>query len=277
MTKTFKKSVAFISAAVMVMTMLLYFPSGIFSIDFGLKASAAATITLSAPTEGDGSSDNPYQISTKEELYWFAACVNGTDGVTQNTSANAVLTADIVVNENVLNADGTPNGTDFTSWTPISTSYSKGYTGTFDGKNHKISGLYFNDTSKKYVGLFGYVTIGGTVSNVGVVDSYFSGSNFVGGVCGENYGTIECCYNTGTVSGTEQFVGGVCGDNDSGTIKNCYNTGEVSGIEKNVGGVCGVNNSGTITNCYYDRTVYSGDAVGDNSGTTTISREIRKG
>ncbi|MBO7497128.1 MAG: hypothetical protein J6T98_11290, partial [Salinivirgaceae bacterium] len=45
-----------------------------------------------------------YAISTAAELYGFAALVNG-----GTNSANGVLTADIIVNENVLKADGTLN------------------------------------------------------------------------------------------------------------------------------------------------------------------------
>ena len=54
------------------------------------------------------------------------------------------------------------------------------------------------------------------------------GTVYAGGVCGENYGTIKNCCNTGEVSGTTSisatdyvYVGGVCGFND-GTIQNCY-------------------------------------------------------
>ena len=54
---------------------------------------------------------------------------------------------------------------------------------------------------------------------------------------------------------------------NKGTITNCYNIGSVSGSGY-VGGVNGWNN-GTITNCYYDSTVYTGAAIGANSGTTT--------
>ena len=100
------------------------------------------------PPSGDGTADNPYQIGTAAELYWFAALVNGdesvcTGGVTQNTSANAVLTADITVNNDVLYSDGTlnENYSNFITWTPIG--YFESYTGTFDGQGHTISGLYF--------------------------------------------------------------------------------------------------------------------------------------
>ncbi|MGN1458313.1 MAG: GLUG motif-containing protein, partial [Acutalibacteraceae bacterium] len=203
-------------------------------------STSAAGITATTPNK-DG--NGVYQIGTEAELYGFAQLVNN-----GNTSAKAVLTADIVVNTGVLKADGTLNSGTFTDWTPIGNSYSNQYTGTFDGQGHTISGLYFNNTIKGYVGLFGHLGSGGEIKNVGVIDSYFSGYNYVGGVCGSNYGsTITGCYNTGTVSGKSQSVGGVCGSND-GTITGCYNTGTVSG-RGSVGGVCGWND-GTITGCY---------------------------
>lgn len=91
------------------------------------------------------------------------------------------------------------------------------YSGTFDGQGHTVSGLFFNNTSVQYVGLFGVNS--GTIQNVGVVDSYLNGYSSVGGVCGHNkYGSITNCYNTGTVSGS-WYAGGVCGNN-FGTIKN---------------------------------------------------------
>ena len=82
-----------------------------------------AAITPSMPTNGDGTSSNPYQISTAAELYWYAALVNGTltDGTAQNPAACAKLTANITVNSGVLNADGTlsANSSGFTQWDPI--------------------------------------------------------------------------------------------------------------------------------------------------------------
>ena len=86
---------------------------------------------------------------------------------------------------------------------------------------------------------------------------------------GENKKTITNCYNTGIVSG-QSYVGGVNGYNINGTIINCNATGEVNGTGSYVGGVIGMNlNKGTITNCYYDSTIYTGAAIGTNSGTTT--------
>ena len=193
--------------------------------------------------DGDGSEDAVYEISNAGQLYWFAGLVNGTlSGVTQNTSANAVLTADIVVNKNVLKSDGTLNeGSSFKEWTPVGVGDDSSYTGIFDGKNHTISGLYFSNQDKVYVGLFGYNS--GKISNVGILDSCFYGGADVGGVIGYNRGTITNCYNTGGVSG-DSYVGGVSG----------YNSG------------------GTITNCYYNSSIYTGNAIGDVDRNATCEK-----
>ena len=275
----FSKRILIMLSLLMVLLVPLCFPSGIFGIDFGLKASAA-TIEPSAPTTGDGSSESPYHIKTAEELYWFAGLVNGDsgvcdydadsnpDGTQQNTAACAKLTASITVNTDVLTADGTLNSEisgNFRIWTPIGCD-AYHYTGSFDGQGFTVSGLYFNDSTASYVGLFGYVEAG-SVSNVGIVDSWFNGNDNVGGVCGyKKGGTIENCYHTGTVGGNSN-VGGVCGYNGYGTIENCYNAGTVSSTGSNVGGVGGYNGYGTIENCYNAGTVSStGSYVGGVCG-----------
>ena len=216
--------------------------------------------------DGDKINDAVYEISNAGQLYWFAGLANGTlSGIEQNTSANAVLTKDIVVNENVLKSDGTVNEGTFKEWTPIATSASP-YTGIFDGQNHTISGLYFKQEDSYNVGLFSRNN--GKIANAGILDSYFYGTSKVGGVCGNNYtGTITNCYNTGSVSGLGT-LGGVSGYNYTGSITNCYNTGNVSGSSGFVGGVSGYNSKGTIINSYNAGSVsgleYVGGVSGDN-------------
>ena len=225
--------------------------------------------------DGDKINDEVYEISNAGQLYWFAGLVNGTlSGVPQNTSANAVLTKDIVVNENVLKPDGTLNEGSFKEWTPIATSASP-YTGIFEGQNHTISGLYFKQETS-FVGLFSVNS--GKIANVGILDSYFYGQPYkgwqVGGVCGSNTakGAITNCYNTGIVRGSET-VGGVCGSN-YGTITNCSNKGNVGEDDDSVGGVSG-SNYGTITNCNNAGIVsgksYVGGVCGKNSNGGTVT------
>ena len=213
----------------------------------------------------DGTKDAVYEISNAGQLYWFAGLVNGTlSGVAQNKSANAVLTADIVVNENVLKSDGTLNEGTFKEWTPIGIYFYKSYGGIFDGQNHTISGLYFNQENSYDVGLFGRNN--GKIANAGILDSYFYGTSKVGGMCGNNYtGTISNCYNTGSVSGIGT-AGGVSGYNYTGSITNCYNTGNVSGSSGFVGGVSGYNSKGTIINSYNAGSVSGLEYVGGVSG-----------
>ena len=217
--------------------------------------------------DGDDSKDAVYEISNAGQLFWFAGLVNGTlSGVTQNTSANAVLSKDIVVNKNVLKPDGTLNDGTFKEWAPIGTGETSPnvYTGTFDGRNYTISGLYFNQENSYDIGLFGRNN--GKIANAGILDSYFYGTSKVGGVCGNNYtGTITNCYNTGSVSGLGT-LGGVSGYNYTGSITNCYNTGNVSGSGGFVGGVSGRNSKGTIINSYNAGSVSGLGCVGGVSG-----------
>ena len=128
--------------------------------------------------DDDGTKDTVYEISNAGQLYWFAGLVNGTlDGVEQNTLANAVLTANITVNENLLDSlqydteGNVSNGSDFITWTPIADwmgNRTTQYSGTFDGNNKTVSGLYFNGDST-CIGLFGSSESDGNIKNVGVV------------------------------------------------------------------------------------------------------------
>ena len=141
-----------------------------------------------------------YQISTKDQLYWFAALVNGTDGLTKNSSAKGVLTADIQVDS---------------GWTPIGSS---GFTGSFNGQNHTV-------TIPAGKSLFDKIESAATVSKVSVSGGNLCNSNSgtianccasgTGSVklCGSNSGTIQNCYAAGG-SGTTLASGG--------TITNCY-------------------------------------------------------
>ena len=284
MKKNFVKSRWFFTMLLFVTTMIM--PSMML----------AKSIPLAIP-EGKGTVDEPYQISNRAELYWFAGLVNGTlpDGGGENLSANAILTANIIVNTGVLDANkNLVSKSDLTEWEPIGARWSS-YTGTFDGQGYTISGLYFNDPFASYVGLFGCIGANGKISNVGVLDSYFQFSALGGGVCGVNYGTVRDCKNTGYVRGIST-IGGVCGLNEkggiiensfnegtvsgtgdnarqvggvsgynNGTIKSCYNTASVSGKES-VGGVCGFNSAGTTTNCFNKGTVSGKESVGGVCG-----------
>ena len=93
--KSFKSALTVLLSLMMILVM---FPANAFAMD------------------GEGTKENPYEIATAEELFEFAAAVNG-----GNTAACAVLTADIT-----LPID--------TNWTPIGKENACMYEGTFDGR-----------------------------------------------------------------------------------------------------------------------------------------------
>ena len=235
-------------------------------------------------------SDEAYEIGNAGQLYWFAGLVNGTltDGTAQNLKANAVLTADIIVNKDLLTSINTDddgnvtNGSSFKAWRPMGMADEKGnltgwYTGIFDGNGHSISGLYVNRDEaaddvhtwfKSCIGLFGYYS--GVTRNLSVLDSYMRGKDCIGGICGYNDGgTIQNCYSAATVCG-DSYIGGICGRSEGDSIiENCYNTGYVYGATRSIGGICG-DNSATLQGCYNVGNVngkfYVGGIVGESSG-----------
>ena len=229
-------------------------------------------------------SDEAYEIGNAGQLYWFAGLVNGTltDGTAQNLKANAVLTADITVNEDLLASINTDddgnvtNGTSFRIWLPMGKINGDNgqqmlYAGIFDGKGHSISGLYVNlydapvedsdhTSNKNCAGLFGFHV--GVTRNLGIMDSYIRGKNCVAGICAYNdAGTIQNCYSTATVCG-ESCLGGICGRSQSNSIiENCYNAGYIYGADGSIGGICGDNYS-TIESCYNIGIIEGNSSVG---------------
>ena len=236
---------------------------------------------------GAGTQASPYQIGTADELRWFANQVNS-----GNTAAWAVLTTSI-------NLGGE-------AWTPIGTSISNRYTGTFDGAGHTIDGMTIQSTGYN-MGFVGYLYTNGVIQNLTLGEncSVSCDGNYVGGICGYNYGgtitgctnhgtvnntgtgdkytggicaynrsgsTVTGCTNTGTVSGTGTYVGGVCGCT-SGTVTNSTHTGTVSGTGTYVGGICAYNNRSTVDNCYWLEGTCDKGIGGSASGGTTNAEE----
>ena len=212
---------------------------------------------------GDGSKDNPYQISTADDLKAFRDLVNGGDA-----DACAKLTADIDLKNE--------------EWEPImymnTSTYEMGYSGTFDGNNKTIKGLSITGKNKNssvlFNGLFGFVGIAnitsgtisdknGVVKNLtieGRIETAETLNESAGGICYQNYGTIESCINKISISSatTQEnplitpYIGGICSKN-YGTIRNCSNEEELFSLLV-AGGIC-ASNAGTIEKCYNIKTI----------------------
>jgi len=161
------------------------------------------------------------------------------------------------------------------------------FTGSFDGQNHTITGLYINRGQENNAGLFGF-TDGSTIENISLEDvdvSKGSGSDFyrgMGGLVGNNYdgSKVSNSYATGTVSGGDYNTGGMVGYNVGSTVSNSYATGDVSG-SNNVGGLVGYNRYSTVSNSYSTGDVsgsdYVGGLVGQNRYSTTVQNSYATG
>ena len=196
--------------------------------EYTYTVSLAAAKDLGYTIESNGS----YTVTSADGLMNIAELVNG-----GKTGINITLDTDIDLTGK--------------NWTPIGTSFSNKYTGTFDGGGHTIKGLTVT-TNDQFVGLFGSIGYAGTVKNVMMEDVQITSnrsSGFAGGVAGYSDGTIENCSVSGSVSGTV-YVGGVVGAQWEGSITGCSSSATVKGTVY-VGGVVGQTNGGaTLTACY---------------------------
>ena len=227
--------------------------------EYTYTVSLAAAKDLGYTIESNGS----YTVTSADGLMHVADLVNG-----GKTDINITLTADIDLTGK--------------NWTPIGTSFSNKYTGTFDGGGHTIKGLTVT-TNDQFVGLFGSIGYAGTVKNVMMEDVQITsnhGSGFAGGVAGFSDGTIENCSVSGSVSGTV-YVGGVVGAQWGGSITGCSSSATVKGTV-DVGGVAGqTNSSATLTACYATgnvtieiapkKNIAGGGLVGMNAGSSLLA------
>jgi len=236
---------------------------------------------------GTGEPNDPYRIATPQDL-------NDIGNHQDDCNKYFVLVNDF----NLAEYTGTQFNRIGTEALPFS--------GVFDGNDRKIWNFTWNSNGISYIGLFGYLGIGGQVKNLGMenVDVTVTNGWYVGGLIGYNEGTITNCHATGSVSGVA-FTGGLVGYHVGGGIINCYSTGSVGGevgdvkgglvgYAKNseiinsystcsvstggkcVGGLVGLNSGGTITNSYSSGTVSStnfavGGLLGINQENGTVS------
>ena len=140
----------------------------------------------------------------------------------------------------LLTADISLRGVDFE---PIAS-----FSGTFNGGGHTISGLTLTD-SLSPAGLFLTLERGAFVHALKVEGQVAPGGTkeFVGGIAGRSYGTLEECSFFGVVKG-DSAVGGIAGRNEEGgLVANCTVSGSVS-ANRYTGGITGYN-LGTLRAC----------------------------
>ena len=176
-----------------------------------------------APAEGDGTSANPYKISSVDDLNLIQANQGACYRLTKNIST-----------------DGRTN---------FSASY---FSGTLDGAGFTITGLQKPLIQQN----------AGTIKDLNIVADFDYDSHDIHGVVAQyNTGKIQDCKVTGTITGhmgstssmSHPAFGGIVGENEvAGTISGCSSGVDISismtATDSYVGGIAGVN-IGTIEKC----------------------------
>ncbi|MDY0276569.1 MAG: InlB B-repeat-containing protein [Acholeplasma sp.] len=131
------------------------------------------------------------------------------------------------------------------------------FKGHFDG-NYANFILGINSTDD-YQGLFGNISSDATIDNISV-SGIIVGNSYVGGIVGNNSGTLTNVYSSVNIKATGNYVGGIAGYN-GGSITTIYNTGHIETIGNYVGGITGFNN-GQINEGYSGGRIYGNQYVG---------------
>ncbi len=262
---------------------------------------------------GDGTEQNPYQVSNVYEL----------QEIENYLGANFIQVNDIDAGE-------TRNWNNGEGFFPIGDYYPTGcpFMGVFDGNDYVIDSLYINRPDSNYVGLFG-AGFGPTIMNVhlanmditglspgGLVDVAYnceilncscsgeisgSGGSGGGGLIGCTgwYSLVTACVSAAEVTGQFRVGGFIGGNYDGSIIDNCYSTGSVDGNDSvggfagavydasilncysvgfvagntNVGGLIGANNSSEVTNSFWD--IQTSGLGSSAGGTGKITAEMK--
>jgi len=187
--------------------------------------------------EGDGTVENPFQITTANDLALLAQIVNG--GKTY--SGMYFLQTDD------LDLSG------FENWTPIGIYKGEyAFAGIYDGGGHTISNLNIDGEklSSANVGLFG--VLAGTVCNLGIESGHISGAH-IGSIASHSVAEADAavinCYNKASLSATGR-CGGIVDNFGTGKVLCCINYGELKCDQENRdGGICSYS-AGTVWGCY---------------------------
>ncbi|MCB2154766.1 choice-of-anchor D domain-containing protein [bacterium] len=123
------------------------------------------------------------------------------------------------------------------------------FTGSLDGQDYIITGLWIDWPTSETVGLIGSVDAAAAISNVRIVGAAVTGEQYVGILAGVNAGTITNCDTAGAATG-EQSVGGLIGGNAL-NVQDCHSDAVVIATLESAGGLVGLNSmGGTIQECY---------------------------
>ena len=233
----------------------------------GGQVSTAGTVSIFYNPTGSNSTVNATKYSAGTQTNYSG---NVTGGATLNTYMLVNTVYDLQNIQNYLSgtyalgrdidASATASWNGGKGFAPIGTYYSADFTGTFDGQGQTISNLFINRPASQFVGLFASNEFSATVRNLGLLNVSITGQTAVGGVVGQNMGTITEVYTSGSVTATDFGAGGIVAYN-YGSLSNVYSASAVSAPAGFAGGIAGLS-FGDISRAYATGPVSGGSYVG---------------
>jgi len=206
---------------------------------------------VKAPTAGDGSQANPYQIATLENLYWLAS-----DPTLWEQYLYYAQAADINASKTQWRGDGE-------GWIPIGNP-ALHFMGTYKGGGHIIDSLFISRPKNDYQGFFGDFEFSVGIDNLGVTNVNITGDDYVGGLSGSatQSSSMKNSFSTGKVAGAGNMVGGLVGNiGQYITISDCYSKSSVIGVNY-VGGLIGGDRLASVVRSYSTGPVSGSGNVG---------------
>ncbi|MFZ7103344.1 MAG: hypothetical protein ACOWWO_11915 [Peptococcaceae bacterium] len=198
---------------------------------------------------GDGTEQNPYQITTLAQL----------DEVKNDLTAHYMLMNDIDASDTVnwINIE-----LGLIGFVPIGCSSLDVYfSGCFDGNGHSVKNIYIESSNVWDLSLFGVTSSIAKIRNLGLIDPITRGlgTGEIGSLVGWNEGLVENCYTAGGTAFGTWAVASFIAYNSGGIIRNCYSINcDVQG-EESSGFVTFSNDNAQIINCYTSCTTQSSD------------------
>lgn len=221
----------------------------VFGYLFGISVNAENPYT--APTLNE---DNFYELSSVNDLNWFSYEVN----TNKHYKYNAILKNDIVMND--VDISTVEDKSTLNAFNPIGDHVkdSASFQGIFDGNNHKVSGVYINGLTQRYIGFFGEIKKA-TIYNLTIENFYYestpTNTSYFGGLVGYCYlnSSISNCNVSGILSCDSSYVvqmGGIVGYGSGVTKSKAQVSHSTSNVTLNVSSTKQSNIGGAIGYAY---------------------------
>lgn len=201
-------------------------------------------------------------IDTPEELAWLISYVNGLNGASEHHDVDVVITADIDMDASI--------------WVPIGVAGDgyQGYTGTFDGNGHVITGMR-SPLTQVNMAMFGATDGNADIKDFVAKVNFSANSQNIAAVAAKMYGnaTISNVEAAGVLAGGSNtvYMGGLVADAQDGTIHSCFAVDTLTGGAATQMGGLVAHNAADLYNSYANVALGAANAATEMGGLVGVN------